>query len=121
MAKRDPTIVEGKAGLEEKYRSYLKEKPKFKEFVKELRVYEINKSLEGLGEADSERLRCEVEKRYIEAMPEFERLRAGVFDELLGFVNKNADFLMEKHYFDRNFFRREKVATSLERIERFEL
>lgn len=120
LKKREFVVIESKMNLEEKYRNILGQKGKFKESVKELRLFELGRELEKEPEGSEKRTKLLLEKKYIEMMPEFEKVRNGVISGLMHFVNKNANFLMEKHYFDRNFFRREVLHNS-ERIERFEV
>lgn len=107
--------------LDDKYKMYLKEKQKFKEELKELRKRNIDAFLAS-GEADEPgRQRLALERKFIAFMPFYEALRHNVVKNLKDYVNTNAEFLMEKHYFDRNFFRREKNFSGLEKIEKFEL
>ena len=114
-------VEPSKPFLEDKYKIYLKDKQKLKEDLKELRKKTIAETLQTPGLSEFDRKKLFLERKFIDAMPLYESLRHHTTRGLMEYVNNNADFLMEKHYFDRNFFRREKVYSNLEKIEKFEL
>ena len=106
--------------LDKKYRNYLMHKKELKKKLKELRKKNIDNLMEKGNLEEQCKKKLELEKKFIEIMPFYENLRHGIFSKLMEHVNSNADFLMEKHYFDYKFFRREKPEVDLNQIDRFE-
>lgn len=54
-------------------------------------------------------------------MPIYENIWHAFVKGLLEYTNHNADFMLDKLYLDRTYFRRERIYTSLEKIDSFEL
>ena len=106
--------------LEEKYQVFLKDRSRLKEELKNLRTEHIEQMLNDPSLDEEAKLSYELEKEFISIMPFFESLRHGVSKHLMEYCNTSADFLLEKHYLDRNFFRREKPSLGLERFDKFE-
>ena len=120
--KSEKLVVENsKPVLDDKYKAYLKDKMKLKEDLKSFRKMNIYQHLQK-PDVDSEtRQQLVLEAKFINVMPQYESLRHQVVKNLIDFGNNNVDFMMEKYYLDRTFFKREKTSSNLEKIENFEL
>lgn len=107
--------------LEDRYKAYVKDRYRLKEDIKSLRRKHILAELADPNISETQRQNLTLELRFISVMPVYERLRTEITRGLEEFTASNVDFTMETGYLDRNFFRREKSSSNLERLENFEL
>lgn len=120
--KSEKIVVENsKPVLEDKYKAYLKDKMKLKEDLKQFRKFNINAQLQTEDIDLEKRQKLMLESRFINVMPQYENLRHQILKNIMEFGNNNVEFMMERQYLDRGFFKREKINSNLEKIENFEL
>ena len=107
--------------MDEKYKGYLKDKGNLKKDI----ILANKKSIEKIEiECDLSEKQKDIyvlQKKFVNAIPAYEALRMSLTKSSFDYLNHNADYMMERMYLDRNFFKKERTHVSLEKFDRFEM